>query len=64
MNLAIHHTVTPEGQVIRHMYGMKPPVVRCMRGIMKTAIKNKIRKGGICYQDLPLVEQSKKIISR
>lgn len=62
--LSIHHTVTPEGHVTRYLHGMRQPVVRCMRGIMKNAIMNEVRKGGLAYQELSLINQARKLASK
>jgi len=63
-NLSIQSSAFPDGSRVRYLFGMKQPVVRCMRGIMKNAIINEVRKGGVCYSDLPLVQQARKLASK
>lgn len=70
--LLIQSSAYPDGSKVKYLFGMKQPQpvritsrdIKRLYGAKNSRKQNTVRKGGVCYQDLPLIEQAKKIINR
>jgi len=70
MSRAVSHTAYPNGEIVKHLFGMPKPEVICYGEIMKkaafkSATQNLPKKGGVCFEDQQesLLDQAKELLT-